>query len=101
SLAKAALIKSGEEILDYLEHAFYKSGQDDELMLNIIKIYGQIGGEKAIELLWRKLDFPDQKLAKEVLYNFSEAILKEEKYQLKGEKVAKINELIEEEVSKA
>ena len=100
-LAKAALIEGGEDVLDYLEHAFYKSGQDDELMINIIKIYGQIGGEKAIELLWRKLDFPDQKLAKEVLYNFSEAILKEEKYQLKGEKSAKVCELIEEEVSKA
>ncbi len=101
SLAKTALIDAGEDVLDYLENTFYKSGQDDELMLNIIKIYGQIGGEKAIELLWHKLDFPDQKLAREVLYNFSYAILKEDKYQLRKEKAAKIFELIEAEVSKA
>ena len=101
SMAKAALIEAGEQALDYLEHAFYKTGQDDELMLNIIKIYGQIGREKAIELLWNKLDFPDQKIAKEVLYNFSGAMLKEEGYFLAKEKSAKISELIEEEISKA
>ncbi|MDH5603406.1 MAG: HEAT repeat domain-containing protein, partial [Cyclobacteriaceae bacterium] len=65
--ATAALIETGEVCLPILEMAFHKSSQRDTIMLKIITIMGRIGGEKALALLWKKIDYPDKRISSQVL----------------------------------
>lgn len=69
--ASSSIVAIGEGILPNLEAAFYKSGQNATAMYRIVQIYGRIGGYKAIELLWKKIDFPDRKIVSEVLRSLS------------------------------
>lgn len=62
-----ALIEAGEPCLQYLETAFSKSGQRDSVMLKIIIIIGRIGGPEAVNLLWKKIDYPDKRISSQVL----------------------------------
>ncbi len=99
--AMETFVKIGEEALPMLDNTFYKLKQDNALLSSILKIYKLIGGKNAINLLWNKLDFPNQKISQEALHNFSLAVLNDNSYHIKGEKAAKIYNLIEEEVGKA
>lgn len=60
NVAVASLMAYGEAGLYALEVAFYKNGQSQRAMLNIVDIYGRIGGERAIELLLDKIEYPDK-----------------------------------------
>jgi len=71
NLAASALISAGVDVLNTLEYSFHKSGQNDKIMLRIIQIYGRIGGERALELLWNKIDYPDKRVVNQVLLAFS------------------------------
>ena len=42
---------------------FYKTGTNHRILLRIVKLIGQIGGEKAISLLEKKLDHPNEEIA--------------------------------------
>lgn len=70
--ACTAFVSIGEEAFPYLENAFYKSGQDVKVMLRILQAYGRVGGEKAVELLWDKIDYPDKKIDAQVLLSLGE-----------------------------
>ncbi|MFA0964246.1 hypothetical protein AB9P05_20730 [Roseivirga sp. BDSF3-8] len=65
--ASGALSKYKEAALPVLEKSFHKTGQNAETMLQIVKVYGRIGGDKAIDLLWNKVDFPDKQIVQQVL----------------------------------
>lgn len=65
--AAAALIEAGESALFALETAFHKSGQSDMVMLKIVQIIGRIGGEEALDLLWKKIEYPDRRIVKQIL----------------------------------
>ncbi len=65
--ATSALIEAGEEAMHNLEMAFHKSAQRDSVMMKIITIIGRIGGQKAIDSLWHKIDYPDKRIASQVL----------------------------------
>ena len=65
--AANALTLIGSQTLQTLDSAFYKSGQSTAAMVKIIKIIGRIGGEKALELLWNKIDYPDKVIVSQVL----------------------------------
>lgn len=67
-----AFVEIGEEAFPNLDSAFYKSGQNIKIMMKILQIYGKIGGKKAMELLWDKIDFPDKKIIGEVLHSLGE-----------------------------
>lgn len=67
NLATNALLIIGQNSLDALDTAFYKTGQDYQIMLKVIQVMGKIGGTKAIQLLWNKIDYPDKVLASIVL----------------------------------
>lgn len=65
--AANALTSIGEEALGALDAAFYKNVNNYALMLKIVQIIGRVGGEKARELLWNKIDFPHKLVVSEVL----------------------------------
>ncbi|MBN8575806.1 MAG: HEAT repeat domain-containing protein [Cytophagales bacterium] len=62
-----ALIQIGEPVLAQLDNAFYRPGQQTSIMLRIVQVIGEIGGAKANEILWNKIDYPDKVLVSQVL----------------------------------
>lgn len=93
--AAAALIESGESVLSTLENAFHKSGQQDRVMLRIVQIIGRIGGNYALQLLWRKADYPDKRIVKQILYS-----LRYINYQAIGRQKREVISLLEAEMGK-
>jgi ATP:ADP antiporter, AAA family len=70
--AANALLLIGSESLQSLDSAFYRSGQTTQVMVKILQIMGRIGGAKAKEFLWNKIDFPDKIIATQVLVSLGE-----------------------------
>jgi ATP:ADP antiporter, AAA family len=93
--ASAALIEAGEAALPTLETAFHKSGQTDLVMLRIVQIMGRIGGDQAMDLLWKKADYPDKRIVKQILYS-----LRYINYRATGRQAREVTELLETEVGK-
>ncbi|MCU0438223.1 MAG: cyclic nucleotide-binding domain-containing protein [Raineya sp.] len=94
--AAAALIQAGDTALPSLESAFHKSGQHEEVMRRIAEIYGRIGTEKSLELLWNKINFPDTEIVEQVLYAFSYNNIR-----VPAERATLINHIIEVEIGDA
>jgi AAA family ATP:ADP antiporter len=94
--AAAALKEAGETVLPTLEAAFHKSGQSDLVMLRIVQIMGRIGGKYALQLLWRKADYPDKRIVKQILYS-----LRYINHQARGREVREVIDLLDTEISKA
>ncbi|TAF72753.1 MAG: hypothetical protein EAZ53_14955 [Bacteroidetes bacterium] len=65
--AASVLISFGEKVLPALEAAFYKTGQVEQIQEKIVQIYGRIGGDRVISLLWNKIDLPNKKIVNNVL----------------------------------
>lgn len=66
--ATVALISIGEDVLNNLESSFYRSSSTTTELIQILRIMGSIGGDKSIDLLLRKLTYPDARIVKEVMY---------------------------------
>nr|MBL7856182.1 HEAT repeat domain-containing protein [Cyclobacteriaceae bacterium] len=94
--AAAALKEAGESVLPTLEAAFHKSGQLDMVMLRIVQIMGRIGGKYALQLLWRKADYPDKRIVKQILFS-----LRYINYRAQGREVREVITVLETEISKA
>jgi len=69
--AMSALTHSGEAAFHAIDTSFYKTGQYKATMLRIVQLLGRIGGKSAIDLLWKKIDFPDKKIVSEILLSLS------------------------------
>jgi AAA family ATP:ADP antiporter len=67
------LVLVGAQTLSALEAGFYRSGQNTQVMLKIIQVMGRIGGQKARELLWSKIDYPNKVVVSQVLLSLGEA----------------------------
>lgn len=93
--AASALIEAGELALDTLETAFHKSGQTELVMLRIVQIMGRIGGNKALQLLWKKADYPDKRIVKQILYS-----LRYINYRASGRQGREVMDLLDTEISK-
>lgn len=93
--AAAALIEAGEAALPTLETAFHKSGQTDLVMLRIVQIMGRIGGDEALALLWKKADYPDKRIVKQILYS-----LRYINYRAAGRQRQEVTDLLETELGK-
>jgi hypothetical protein len=93
--AGAALKEAGEAVLPTLEAAFHKSGQTDLVMLRIVQIMGRIGGKYALQLLWRKADYPDKRIVKQILFS-----LRYINYRATGREAREVINLLELEISK-
>lgn len=94
--AAAALKEAGAPALQVLDTAFYKSGQSDQVMLKIVQIMGHIGGEAAWQLLWKKSDYPDKRIVKQIFYS-----LRFTNYAAKGRERNQVVDLLDTEISKA
>ena len=70
--AANAMEMIGAETLPALESAFYRSGQNTQVMLKIIQIMGRIGGQRVKELLWNKIDYPNKVVVSQVLLSLGE-----------------------------
>jgi ATP:ADP antiporter, AAA family len=93
--AAAALIEAGEPALQTLETAFHKSGQTDLVMLRIVQMMGRIGGDQALDLLWKKADYPDKRIVKQILYS-----LRYINYRATGRQAREVTDLLETELGK-
>ncbi len=93
--AAAALKEAGEPALQHLETAFHKSGQSDLVMLKIVLIIGHIGGKQGMELLWKKADYPDKRIVKQILYS-----LRYINYHATGREILAVKDLLDVEMSK-
>ncbi|CAN5228881.1 hypothetical protein BH09BAC3_BH09BAC3_20820 [soil metagenome] len=91
----AALKEAGTSVLQVLDSAFYRSGQSDQVMLKIVQIMGHIGGTEAWQLLWKKSDYPDKRIVKQIFYS-----LRFTNYSAKGRERRQVMELLDTEIGK-
>ena len=68
-----SLVIIGAESLIPLENSFYRAGQLNTTLIKIIQIMGRIGGSRAKEMLWNKIDFPDKVIVSQILLSLGEA----------------------------
>ncbi|HEY0655774.1 MAG TPA: hypothetical protein VGD65_21715 [Chryseosolibacter sp.] len=94
--AAAALKEAGEVVLPTIEAAFHKSGQTDLVMLRIVQIMGRIGGPEALKLLWKKADYPDKRIVRQIFYS-----LRYINYHAEGRERREVLDLLDTEISKA
>lgn len=71
--AANALTLIGPEAIAILDSSFYRSGQSAQVLGKIIQIMGRIGGQRAKELLWNKIDYPDKLIVSQVLLSLGES----------------------------
>lgn len=71
--AMNALVLVGHDALPLLDAAYYRSGQNTQVMLKLIQVMGRIGGQRAREQLWNKIDYPNKLLVSQVLLALGEA----------------------------
>src|SRR5882762_175008 len=93
--AASALKEAGQKALHILETAFHKSGQSDLVMLKIVQIIGHIGGKEGLQLLWKKIDYPDKRIVKQILYS-----LRFINYQAVGREALEVKDLLDVEMGK-
>jgi AAA family ATP:ADP antiporter len=67
-----ALVLIGVDTLQALDAAFYRSGQSTQMILRIIQVIGRIGGQRAREILWNKMDYPNKVIVSQVLLSLGE-----------------------------
>jgi len=94
-MAASALKEAGPQALVHLETSFHKSGQSDLVMVKLIQIMGHIGGSEGLQLLWKKIDYPDKRIVKQILY-----ALRFINYQAKGREALAVKDLLDTEMSK-
>ncbi len=94
--ASSALIESGEAVLQSLENAFHRSGQSQSVMLKIISIISQIDLPESHDMLWKKIDFPDRKIVRQILLTF-----KEKNFRASTSETGHLNDVLSDEIGKA
>jgi ATP:ADP antiporter, AAA family len=93
-MAIEALVNFGETSFQKLDSIFYNSEQNLDIKLDIVKIYGKVGGAEAQELLWSKVDFPDNKVVAQVFLALSHC-----GFRAMEVHVQRIKQVIEEDIA--
>ncbi len=70
--AMNALVLIGGKALNHLDSSFYRTGQSSQILIRIIQTIGLIGGQRAKDLLWNKIDYPDKVVVSHVLLAMGE-----------------------------
>jgi ATP:ADP antiporter, AAA family len=70
--AMNALVLMGQNTLHSLDAAFYRSGQSAQTMLKLVHVIGRVGGQRAREILWNKIDYPNKVIVSQVLLSLGE-----------------------------
>ena len=71
--AMNSLILIGAKTLPFLDSAFYRSNQSTQVMLRVVQVVGKIGGPRAKDLLWNKIDYPNKVVVSQVLLSLGES----------------------------
>ncbi len=71
--AMNALVLIGQDTLPALEAAFYRSGQNTQVMLKLVQAMGRIGGQRGRDQLWSKIDYPNKVVVSQVLLSLGES----------------------------
>lgn len=91
--ANDAIISLGEDTLPYLDQVFYKTGASERVLIRIVKLYGEIGGSKAIRYLLKKLDHPNKEILNQLL-----TALKKCNFKADGQSISVIHQIIEKHI---
>ncbi len=94
SVAAAALIAGGEPVLPVVTAAFSRAGQAREVLAQLVKICGRIGGDGAISWLKTRLAYPDACIRTRILRALHRC-----GYQAQAEDVAQVQEQIKAEAA--
>ncbi|HEY3430814.1 MAG TPA: HEAT repeat domain-containing protein, partial [Cyclobacteriaceae bacterium] len=70
--AMNTLILIGSKALPMLDNAFYRSSQSTQIMLRVVQVIGRIGGQRAKDILWNKIDYPNKVVVSQVLLSLGE-----------------------------
>ncbi|HMX01816.1 MAG TPA: HEAT repeat domain-containing protein [Cyclobacteriaceae bacterium] len=70
--AMNTLILIGNKTLPMLDSAFYRSNQSTQVMLRLVQVMGRIGGQRAKDILWNKIDYPSKVIVSQVLLSLGE-----------------------------
>ncbi|MCK5705486.1 MAG: hypothetical protein KAI29_30260, partial [Cyclobacteriaceae bacterium] len=92
--ASDALKKYGEVAFPSLETIFYNSEQNVDIKIEIVNIYGKLGGDQAEDLLWNKIDYPDRNIVSQVLLSLSHC-----GFSAQEDQVQRIKIFIEEDIA--
>ncbi len=68
-----ALVKIGDQALPFMEENFLLPDADDQLLLRIVRIYGKIGTQPAIDSLLSKIENQNRTIARHALLALREA----------------------------
>jgi AAA family ATP:ADP antiporter len=68
-----ALVKIGDEACDHLDQIFLSPDSDNRLLSRIVKIFGKIGSQKAIESLLNKVEKQNKFIARQAIVALREA----------------------------
>jgi len=68
NITHSAIKNIGEPFIEELEIFFNRLGTQKHHLPNLISLYGQIGGKKAIELLRKKMNYPDKDIREKIFY---------------------------------
>lgn len=93
NVAMSALTTAGDATFHTIDSSFYKTGQYKATMQRIVQLMGRIGGRQAVELLWKKIDYPDKKIVSELLLSLSYL-----GFQAKEFQAARIKIMVEAEI---
>jgi hypothetical protein len=66
------LVLIGAKTLPSLDSAFYRSNQSTQVVLKLVQAIGKIGGPKAKDILWHKIDYPNKVVVSQVLLSLGE-----------------------------
>lgn len=66
------LMLIGTKTLPMLDSAFYRSSQSTQVMLRLVQVMGRIGGQRAKDILWNKIDYPNKVIVSQVLLSLGE-----------------------------
>lgn len=66
------LMLIGAKTLPLLDSAFYRSNQSTQVMLRLVQVMGRIGGIRAKDILWNKIDYPNKIIVSQVLLSLGE-----------------------------
>jgi ATP:ADP antiporter, AAA family len=93
-VAIEAVVNYGDAAIHKLDSIFYNSEQNIDIKMDIVNIFGKVGGAEAKELLWKKVDFPDNKVVAQVFIALSHC-----GFRAGVEHVQRIKQVIEDDIS--
>ncbi len=69
--AFSALVSGGESALPFLEEKFIENDPNHEFLIQVVRIFGQIGGDSALGFLAKNLSYPVEEVRHQLLHSLA------------------------------